>query len=486
MKELPNPPRREILKSMLGAGVVVATLPGGRALGAASAVSDSHLDAARSARELAGDEPVRLAVLVPEGSESNVQPIAREFEAATGIAVVLRSAPVDDINSVILLSRLTGRRQFDVVLPATYGIPDLAEAGALLPLTDYARRHQPPGYQQNSLYSVGDYYLGDLYGYQADGDVYLMFYNAAFLEDDAARERYERRYNEPLALPRTWPELDRLMGFFHDPANRRYGGALFRTPRYVAWEWWMRLHSKGALPFDERMRPLIAGSAGVAALDELVNASAYLVPGNDSNNHVQNWHAFASGNVFCNIGWGGSQKFFRQHGENFTSGLLYSHTPGGSDSGEQTVSFFNWGWNYAVPHNSRHPEIAYLFSLFAAGPAMSTLAVRQPDGFFDPIREEHYEDPGIRQVYSAAFLDAHESAMRTAIPDLYLRGQNEYFEVLSDYILQANRRLVNPDEAMLAVAKLWDETTDRLGRDEQIRQWSALRRRYPASFSETG
>lgn len=477
----PNPTRRQLLQSALAAGCAAALPPLARA--AAGTAATSHGAAADAARRLAGNDLGNLAVLLPAGSEGNVAPIAREFERRTGIGITIRTAPVDDINSVILLSRLTGRRQYDVVLPATYGIPDLAEADALLPLSDFAARYEPDGYQQASLYSVGDYYLGKLYGYQADGDVYLMFYNAAFLENADARARYEARFGEPLTLPRTWPDLDRLLAFFHEPAKGQYGGALFRTPRYIAWEWWMRYHSKGAMPFDADMRPLVDSAAGIAALTELTAASEFLSPDCDSNDLLQNWQAFTSGNIFCNIGWGGSQKYFQAHSQNFSHGLVYSHAPGGDNRGEQTVSFFNWGWNYAVPKNSRQPEIAYLFALFAASPAMSTLAVRQPDGFFDPIREAHYADPDIQAVYSGPFLEAHRDAMQRAVPDLYLRGQSEYFEILSDFILQADRRLLSPGEAMQSVAKLWNATTDRLGRAEQVRQWRALRARYPAPFA---
>jgi multiple sugar transport system substrate-binding protein len=476
--------RRQLLRSTL-AGLSVAGA--GTALAAVQRATELpvHERAAAAARALSGDTATTLNVLLPEGSESNFEPIARQFTAMTGVQIVSRQSPVDEINSLLLLGRLAGRRQFDLALPATFGIPDLAEADALQPLDAFAAKHEPTGFQRGSLYNLGDYYQGKLYGYQADGDVYLMFYNAAFLNDGDAASAYADRFGQALQLPATWPELDRQMAFFHQPEKQRYGGTLFRTPRYVAWEFWMRLHSKGVLPFDADMRPQIDGDAGVAALQELTNASNYLCPDCTSNNLFQNWQAFARGDSFCNVGWGGSQKYFQQHPENFTDGLRYSHAPGGDPgASDYTVSFFNWGWNYAVPSGARHPELAYLLALFAASPAMSTLAVQQPDGYFDPIRDAHYDDPQIREVYSPAFLDAHRKAMHSAVPDLYLHGQSEYFEVLSDYILRADRHLVTPRQAMSAVAKLWEETTDRLGRDVQIRQWRALRARYPARLRQ--
>ncbi len=467
--------RRQFLQTSLA-----GSLAAGLGLGAEA---PAHDIAVAAAGHLAGSSRPVLRLLLPEGSESNLQPIIDEFDAATGVRIETLTTGVDDINTVLLLDRLTGRSRCDVALPATFGIPDLAEAGALQPLDDYARRYEPAGYQADSLYAIGDFYAGRLYGYQADGDVYLLFYNAAFLEDEKNRAAYADRYGESLGVPGSWQELDRQLQFFHDPAHGRFGGALFRTPRYIAWEWWMRLHSKGAVPFDTDMRPTIAGDAGVAALEELTSATRYLCASSRSNNLFENWQEFSSGRIFCNLGWGGSQKYFRRHSQNFPRGLVFGHAPGNEGRGKQdAMSFFNWGWNYAVPSGSASPELAYLFALYASSPGMSTLAVRQPDGFFDPVRESHYADPEIEQVYSRPFLEAHRQAMRAAVPDLYLRGQGDYFAALSDYVIQADRRMLTPREAMQAVAKLWDETTDRLGRDEQVRQWHALLERYPASL----
>lgn len=477
MKQRQYLDRRQFLRAGFAGGSLLASNP------LLAVLDDTASMAAARARDIAGSRKIVLRLLLPGGSESNVLPVARAFEAESGIGFDLTTTPVDDINSHLLLGRLTGKRQYDLALPATYGIPDLVEAGAIASLDNYAARYEPAAFREQSLYNVGDTYRGQLYGYQADGDVYLMFYNASFLADEQNQRRYEDQFGRPLAAPLSWPELDRQLQFFNRPDAGIYGGALFRTPRYIAWEWWMRLHSMGVLPFDDEMRPQTASEAGVAALEDLTRASQHLCPGCQTNDLFQNWKAYAEGNIFCNIGWGGSQKYFMQHSAAFTSGLLYNHLPGEENRDGNSASFFNWGWNYAVPYNSSEAEIAYLFSLFASSGDMSTLAVRQSGGFFDPFREEHYIDPEIESVYSKSFLQAHRQAMRSAIPDFYLRGQSDYIAILSDYIIKADRRQMTPYAAMEAVSRLWEETTRQFGRDEQIRQWRALRDKYPASFT---
>jgi len=107
--------------------------------------------------------------------------------------------------------------------------------------------------------------------------------------------------------------------------------------------------------------------------------------------------------------------------------MVYGQSPGGILDGVHfSVPYFNWGWNYVVLKNSQQPELAYLFALFAATPQMSTLAVQQSDGFFDPFRPEHYADPQIQKVYSPAFLRNQQSIRWNRLREKYpaaLRAQ---------------------------------------------------------------
>ena len=43
--------------------------------------------------------------------------------------------------------------------------------------TNTPSSYEPADFQKDVLYTIGDYYKGSLYGYETDGDTYLMFYN---------------------------------------------------------------------------------------------------------------------------------------------------------------------------------------------------------------------------------------------------------------------------------------------------------------------
>ena len=191
---------------------------------------------------------------------------------------------------------------------------------------------------------------------------------------------------------------------------------------------------------------------------------------------------FARGNVFCNIGWGGTQKYLMSE-QTMRDNLMHSALPGPLVDGKQTsMGYFNWGWNYTVSTQSAHPELAYLLALFCVSPDISTRSVGEADGFFDPFRDIHYEDPTIQDVYGSSFLNAHRDSLVNSIPDLYLSGQSNYLDVLRQQILAALNGELTAEQALNICAQEWSHITRRLGRENQQAQWQALSTRYPANF----
>lgn len=421
-----------------------------------------------------------LRLLLPRGSDANVNPIVDAFRDATGVSVDFVFTGVDEINTRILADAFIGSSSFDIALPATFGIPDLVEAGAIAPLDEFERKYGYRGAEDNSLYRTGDSFLGSTYGFQTDGDAYVMFYRADMLSDTAEAKTYEDKFGEPLQAPQTWEQCDRMMAFFHRPSENQFGGALFRNINYIAWEWWVRLHANGSWPVADDFSALINSDHGVAALEAMIRASENLYPSAFSNGLVANWKAYAEGDIFANIGWGGSQKYFNQPNSKIRNKLQFGLTPGGNANGKVVrIPYFNWGWNYTVSKSSKSPELAYLFARYATSSDISAKAIRNANGFFDPFRPEHYQDEIIRSTYSPGFLDIHRQSMENCIPDFYVRAQGEYFDALRENLSRALTGRKTAKESLDLAAKQWEHITDRVGRDGQIAQWKSLKSKYP-------
>jgi len=446
----------------------------------ATSLQNLSVYAAERAKALASGRTVQPRILVPEGSEDNIAPVIQAFREMSGIEVMAEQIALEDMNTHLILRAFTNDRPYDIALPATFGMPDLVNAGAIRPVTEFARLHEPEGLRSGILFNVGDSYDDEIYGFQADGDTYVMFYNATMLNDPAEQDRYAAETGADLAIPTTWRELDRQMAFFHRPDQGLYGGALFRVSGYLAWEWWVRFHAKGVWPFSPEMEPQIASDQGVEALVELIAATKHQTPEAPMMGLFENWRRYGRGDVYCNMGWGGTQKYLNGPESSVKGKLVYGPTPGGLIDGQVLKTpYFNWGWNYVVSQSSAEPEIAYLFSLFASSPDISTKAIRAQGGYFDPIRPEHYDDQIIRDVYSDEFLKVHRQSLQSSIPDLYIANQSEYFGVLNNWLDAALNKEVEPRKALERAAQEWTLITIRAGVEGQKERWARLKKQYP-------
>ena len=481
-----RPSRREFLRNAAVGAAAFSMAPGlvSRPAAAQDAtLANVHEVAAQAAKGLAEGRQVTLTVMQPSGSLGNVKPVADVWTAETGIAVEHLQVPLGAINQQVLLEAVSKTGSFDIALPATFGIPDLAESGILVNLDQYAVKYEPGDFQQDALYTIGDYYKGSLYGYQTDGDTYVMFYNNDWLQNEDERKGFADKHGYELKVPDTWEELDAMMAWFHRPDQGMYGGALYRTQFFLAWEWWGRFHAKGFYPLDDELNPQINNDAGVAALEEMIAASQHLYPGARTNGLFENFEAYGEGDKFANIGSGGTQKILNSDKSKIRGKMAFGTMPGGMVDGELLrTPYFNWGWNYVVSSVSPEPEIAYLFTLYACSPKMSTIAVRDPGGYFDPFRGAHYEDGEIQATYSPEFLAVHKDSMENSIPDLYLKGQGEYFDELRVNLGAADAGTKTAKEALDDTADSWDRITRRMGARSQAVQWAFLKSIYPENI----
>ena len=436
--------------------------------------TSSELEIAARARALKQKSGItQIRGLVPQGCESNLAPIIVSWKTQTGIDVILETVNVDEINGRISLDALGQGVTYDFALPATFGVQDLAWSGVILPYDNLGNSDDAA---LIAAHEHGNFLAGKRYGYQTDGDVYLLFLRQDFLADPERKDRYETQYGIPLSFPSSWEELDRQMQFFHEPSAGRFGGALFRNGQYLVWEFWSRMHAKGILPFDPALKPLIATDAGVQALEELIRASDFLYPYAEDAGLFDNWKHYAEGQIYGNLGWGGSQKFFNRQASAIRGKLIHAPLPGGV---VPATAYFNWGWSYVVPKKAPSPECAFLFSRFAISPKISTLAVAEIDGYFDPFLPVHYNDPNIVAAYSQPFLEVHKAAMQRSLPNLYLPGFGSYFGSLKSAITLALKGQVSAREALNRASDEWQVVSQMYDREALISAWHSVVADYP-------
>ena len=412
-----------------------------------------------------------LRGLIPDGSQDSLAVIAARWTKETEQDVELTIVPVDDINARMTIDGLTDKLDFDFALPATFGVSDLISAGVVQPFDSLRGALELNPQEDGSLYTIGDYVDGQRYGFQTDGDVYLMFYRADMMNDPALGAAYTDLTGEPLIMPDNWETLDTQMEFFHEPSMDRFGGALFRIPGYLGWEFFARLYSaQGAILTDE-LEPLFDNDLAEQALENMLRATDFLHPATASAGLFENWDLYKSNDIFANIGWGGSQKAFNRPGSPIRRKLKHATLPGLSERG---LSYFNWGWSYVVPATAMQPELGYLFSRFAVSEQMSTISVREIGGYFDPFQTSHYDDPEIINAYSKPFLDVHQSAMKLGRRNFVIPGHGAYMASLNRNLSRALDGSLTSRQALRIIVSEWELTTLEFGREDQIKRWKDL------------
>ena len=73
------------------------------------------------------------------------------------------------------------------------------------------------------------------------------------------------------------------------------------------------------------LEPLIASDEGIAAFEGIVKSMQHLARYNQQL--VGNWTYFEAGTTYCNISWGGMQKYLKKLGSYMRGKLHHSATP---------------------------------------------------------------------------------------------------------------------------------------------------------------
>jgi multiple sugar transport system substrate-binding protein len=124
-------------------------------------------------------------------------------------------------------------------------------------------------------------------------------------------------------------------------------------------------------------------------------------------------------------------------------------------------------------------EAALDFAAFMARPELVKQLAVTPDTGINPSRYSQLEDidlwlnAGFDREGAEDYLAAIRETIAhpNAVLDLRIRGSAEYMNVLDTEISRALANEITPQEALDNVAAAWQEITDRLGREEQLRQY---------------
>ncbi|MBW2024797.1 MAG: extracellular solute-binding protein [Deltaproteobacteria bacterium] len=488
--------RREFLKVAGGVGLAIssATLLGpsfrGLAWGAQGATAEERaINAARALKaKMKGDT---LTVMVPSGGEGSFITSKPWWEEATGIKLNIIVVPMAEIVNKCMNVAVTKSKEFDVMLPSPFGLPDLVEAKLAMDLTDFVKEYNPELTGPNGvippMYLFG-MYKGRLYGFVTDGDVNSLIIRRDWLEDENNQKAFADKYGYPLRPPVLYSELFDQMEFFTNREKQIYGAWIFTSPFYTKWEWMNLSIAKGLLPFDKDVHPQLTKEASLRTLEELIKINPYLHPGCSTGGWSEQYKAYAEGNIWCAFSWPSFIKYMNMPDFSKVCGkIMVCKVPGYKLASGMVLRpcRFTFSWIYIVSNYSRNPEIAYLYSQWMYSPTISTKIIPVKGGYFDVYRYNHMKNEGLLKLY-----DPHVDELREALifniensyPELEMKGGDEYMTRLDENVIAALKGLKKPEAAMKETSEMWEEITERYGRDKQREQWNFLTSCYGASL----
>jgi len=464
--------------------------------------------AVAAAKALKGpNKPYQLVVGMYPGSIGNYStpfpkgatPPAQLWQQLTGIKI--KFVAVDAAQAYAKNTRMAATRDgsMNIVQLGMADTGDLAEAGLLRDLSDFVGQYRPDwndpkwGYLGgNTTTQMFNYYNGKPYAVASDGDYQVLVIRKDLWDSPKEQAAFKAKYGYALAPPKTWDQQADMAEFFHRPDQNLLGATDLRSP---AWGWInfvMRYTSTGnpvAYYWDDNMKPLINGPGGLKALNHMIKTTKF--GSKDALSWVwpeqyQNW---GDGGAAMTIAFTNLTKFQKKGGPFDKSGF---------DVGSKTHAIPMPGWNVGgklVRHTSlyfnasngvnkfspsKYHEAAYLFLQWVASGPIYTWLTANPGGYQDPCKVACLTDPLVRSSYTPRTVDVIAMTLPGAAPSITaLKGANEYIQALDINLQKALSGQVSPQAALDAVAKSWDQTTNKVGRAKQIAAWRASKAGWP-------
>lgn len=410
--------------------------------------------------------------------------------------------------SKILPQLLSRKPRFDWVQYPSLYFGALAETGQLEPLDDYFARYAGTDeYLDWVMPAYREFYTkwsGNTYGVMLDGDIHILHYRKSFFERADLRDKFSRRFQRELEVPKTWPEFVETAQFFTEELSKDgiYGASMVVNPPNFGWGFWMDIAaSAGVNYFDTNMNPVINQGNAAAALDMYREIIRFGPPGAeamDIGTTIQRWQ---SGSDVMSVWWIDLAEFtVQQQGVEKAEDQRAAIVPGWvNDDGSVTNRAISlWCRTASIPKNLPQDvkDAAFYFIYRMSHPDYSNEIVADEYCGSDPFGKTHYGDAaarlylqpnpqratdnelwptnsGIFKNFSTAknHLDAGLANIEVGYPQFFWDGAPDYADALGRNISRAISGELSSQQALDEAAEEWVRLVQKLGIDSQKRQY---------------
>lgn len=382
-----------------------------------------------------------------------VRNMARMYTKYTGVRVKVAVFPYDGVHE--LLTGINHETPFDIIrLDATW-------------MNWFAPRiFEPLKNLDKDVEQLQNVFLPDLlrrYGGPAE-EIYalpetpsaqMLFYRKDLFEDKAIQRLYKEKMHETLRPPQSFSEYNRIASFFtrslHTESPISYGSTLtLGNTGVAATEFLARYFALTKDLFDEKDHILLNSAAGIQALNELVESSAY------ANPTFNSWwrdtaRTYAEGDTAMTVLFSNYASEMTGKGSRIRGNIGFSMVPGANP-------LFGGG-SIGISRYSKHKELAYHFIRWLCGEEVSTAMTLL--GSVSPCRET-YDNYQIIDTYPwlAMSRECFERSDAHRLPHETASGFNErqFLGILGIQVINAINHTCGVQQALENATRLYQES----------------------------
>lgn len=475
-----------------------------------------------------GKQPFRgktVAVTVnaagPKGGISGpLYQLRPAWEELTGAKLDIVEIPFAEHYTKLINDLRLGIGQYDGAMVGSWWYGDLIAGNFIIPVDQYISDPKFPKWDPTALPpSIRTLYTwsGKWYGVLNDSDGQVLYYRKDILTDPKWRQAYKQATGKELNIPpRSWQELLEIARFFtgkdwNGDGEPDHGIVLHLKVGEQGMFHFMSLSAAFVVNpgpkvdryhnvywFDpETMEPLINSPGHVRALEFLIGLAKTGPAAQVGWSLGEAWDYFLRGKSIFVFSWGDVGALVQDTSRSRIKGRLgASILPGSEELYDLQQGRWVWpatpnvvgnttggSWHGVISALSRNPEVVYsLYALMATKPVSLWNANRGWTGV-DPGVKFHFLPPqGTASLQDYLAQEWNENDLKeylkayydnfyapTILTYLRIPGTFEYWTILDQNLSAAMSGQLTPKEALDRTARQWNEVTNRLGRQEQLR-----------------
>lgn len=447
------------------------------------------------------------------------------WEELSGAKLNIVETPFGDVYPKMMLDLQNGTGTYDATIVGAFWYGDIVPSGFSLPVDDMRKSGKFPKWSYDDMPdNLKNLYTweGVGYGVPFDADAQELYYRRDVLTDPKWQAEFKKElgYDMPVP-PTTWQQVLDISKFFNGKnwdagdAEPDSGMVLHLKVGEQGHFHFQSLSASFAITPGDKvdsthnvywfdpvdMKPLINSPGHVKALEFLGELNKTGPAAQVGWSLGEAWDYFLRGKSVFVFSWADVGALCEDTQSSKIKGkcataMLPSSNEYYDMEKKQFVKTDNPGrvgnntggsWHGVISAFSKNPEATYSFlSLMAIKPVSKLFATRGWDGPDPAMKYQMLEPVGEMKLsdYEAAGWDAADIkdyikaiednfSAKTRLDYLRIPGTFEYWDILDKNLSAALTGQSTPQAALDATAAAWEQVTDRIGRDKQIKDYGA-------------